>query len=160
MNRLNSSYIKFYVITIALVAVLFSAVTSYGEKNLQAPPRLSGSYKIEAGNLPNCLKDKSLLLVIQQSGIYISGDLQSDSDRSESKSVSQDNFPLAGRWQDGKFSIAGAVTQVEGCDRAKQLAISGTPTNKELEGQISFAGNTSNFTALLQEPKRKSSPSH
>jgi hypothetical protein len=156
MNQFSSSYMKFYVITIAFVVALFSTVTSYGEKNLMPPPKISGSYKINSINFPDCLKDKPLELKVAQSGIYASGSLRSlDLDRGKSKSASQENLPLTGMWKDNKLSLVGVVTQVEGCDRGKNLSIAATQMDEKLEGQISFAGSTSNFSAERQEESRR-----
>jgi hypothetical protein len=152
MNRINSSYLKFYIIATSSVVILFSVVTAYGEKNLNPPPRISGSYKIESANLPDCLKDKPLQLMMQQSGVYLSASLQLNQDGSENKSKSEKNPPLKGRWQDGKFSIAGSITEIEGCDRTKPLTITAAVIDKKLEGKIAFSSNTSDFTAQIQEP--------
>jgi hypothetical protein len=156
MSHFNYSHIKFYAIMISFVVVLFSGVTYYGEKNLVPPPKVSGSYKIESGDLSDCLKDKSLELKVAQSGIYLSGSLQSIApDRSDRKPSSQENLPLAGMWKDSKLSLTGAVTHVEGCDRRQNLSIIATQIDKKLEGQISFAGNTSNFSAERQEESKR-----
>ncbi|WP_019498575.1 hypothetical protein [Pseudanabaena sp. PCC 6802] len=156
MSQFSSSYIRFYVITIAFVVALFSTVTSYGEKNLLPPPKVSGSYKIEPLSLPNCLKDKPLELEIAQSGIYLSGSLRSIApDRARRRSTPQENLPLTGMWTDNKLSLVGTITHVEGCDRHQNLSIVATQMAKKLEGQISFAGSTSNFSAERQEETKR-----
>ncbi len=160
MNRLNSSYFKFYIIATSSVVLLFSVVTAYGEKNLNPPPKIGGSYKIESTNLTDCLKDRPLQLMMQQSGIYISGSLQENQGSNANKSTSEKNLPLKGRWQDGKFSVTGAVTEVEGCDRTQPLTITATVKDKRLEGKIAFLINTSDFTAQLQEPDQKPTVNH
>lgn len=161
MNRLNSSYLKFYIIATASVVILFSVVTAYGEKNLNPPPKISGSYKVESANLPDCLKDKPLQLMMQQSGVYLSGALQSNQGgSSENKFTSEKNLPLKGRWQDGKFSVVGSITEIEGCDRTKPLTITAAVIDKKLEGKIAFSNDTSNFTAQIQEPDRKPTVNH
>jgi hypothetical protein len=160
MDRFNPSHIKFYLIAISSVGMLFSIVTAYGESNLKAPPKISGLYEIESTNLSDCLNSKPLQLTIQQSGLYISGSLQSKGDRNKNKSTSENNLPLIGRWQDGGFSVAGAVTDVEGCDRAQPLTIIATVKDKRLEGKIAFFSNTSDFTAQIQEPERNPTVNH
>jgi hypothetical protein len=69
--RLRS--ILFYSSSLACVAALFGLATTYGESHLQAPPKIDGRYQITAAKLPGCLEEKPLQLLIQQSGIYLSG---------------------------------------------------------------------------------------
>lgn len=160
MDHFNPSHLKFYGIAIFSVGLLFTVVTAYGESNLKAPPKVSGLYEIDPKNLSDCLKSKPLQLTIQQSGLHVSGSLQSKSDRSEKKSTSEKSQTLKGRWQDGKFSIAGAVTDVEGCDRTQLLTITATLSGQKLEGNLAFSNNTSAFTAQLQESDLKSTINH
>jgi hypothetical protein len=160
MDHFNFSHLKFYIIAISSVFLLFGVVSTYGEKNLNPPPKISGSYKIESANLPDCLKDKPLRLMMEQSGVYISGSLQSNQNSRGSKSISENNLPLKGKWQDGKFSVAGSITEIEGCDRTKPLIITATVIDKKLEGKIAFSSNTSDFTAQIQEPDLKPTVNH
>jgi hypothetical protein len=53
-------------------------VTAYGETNLKAAPAIAGDYRFDAQNWPECLKSDSLVLTIEQSGVYLSGNLKSD----------------------------------------------------------------------------------
>ncbi|NKB18303.1 MAG: hypothetical protein HC770_09995 [Pseudanabaena sp. CRU_2_10] len=117
-------------------------------------------YEIESTNLSDCLNSKPLQLTIQQSGLYISGSLQSKDDRNKNKSTSENNLTLKGRWRDGKLSVAGAVTEVEGCDRTQSLTITATVKGRRLEGKIAFLSNTSDFTAQIQELDRKPTVNH
>jgi hypothetical protein len=160
MDHFNFSHLKFYIIAISGVVILFSVVSAYGEKNLNPPPKLSGSYKIESENLPDCLKDKPLQLMIEQSGVYISGSLQSTQDTSGNISTSEKNLPLKGKWQDGKFSVVGSITEIKECDRNQPLTITATLTDKKLVGKIAFSSATSDFTAQMQELDRKPTVDH
>jgi hypothetical protein len=160
MSHFNPSHLKFYLIAISSVVILCTVVNTYGENNLKAPQKIGGVYKIESEKLPNCLKERPLQLTLQQSGIYINGSLQATKDKSKGKSTSEENLPLKGRLQDGKISIVGAITQVDGCDRTQPLTITATVTGKRLEGKIAFLNNTSDFTAQLQEPDAKATVNH
>ncbi|WP_392533010.1 hypothetical protein [Nostoc sp. C117] len=72
MNHFNFKSLAFYGVAISSVLLLFKTVTVYGENNLKAPPVVSDRYRLTlAGNLPNCEKSDTLLLNIQQSGIYL-----------------------------------------------------------------------------------------
>ncbi len=160
MSHFNPSHLKFYLIAISSVVILCTVVNTYGESNLKAPPKIGGMYKIESEKLPNCLKEQPLQLTLLQSGIYINGSLQVAKDKSKGKSTSGDNLPLKGRWQNGKLSIIGDITEIEGCDRSQPLTITAIVTGKRLEGKIAFLNNTSDFTAKLQEPDAKTTVNH
>jgi hypothetical protein len=71
MSHFNFKSLTLYGGMIGSVLLLFKAVTAYGEGNLKASPRVSGTYELISPDLPDCLKDQKLDLTIAQSGIYI-----------------------------------------------------------------------------------------
>jgi len=72
MNHFNFKSLVFYGVAISSVLLLFKTVTAYGENNLKAPPKVSDRYRLTlAENLPNCEKSDTLILNIEQSGIYL-----------------------------------------------------------------------------------------
>ena len=99
MNHLNLKSLAFYGVTIGLVAVLFKVVSAYGETNLNDGPAIAGSYRFDAKSLPECLNLIPWCLTIEQSGVYLSGNLRSLSSEADRRKNSRgDTFST---WQVG-----------------------------------------------------------
>ena len=118
MNHLNVKLLSFYGISIAIVAVLFKVVTAYGETNLKAPPALAGSYRFDAKSLPECLKSDALVLTIEQSGVYLSGNLRSGTSDGDRQKTAEEKPALVGKWENQGLSLTGAVPNLAGCSES------------------------------------------
>lgn len=157
MSHFNAKTLSFYGVAISSVLLLFKTVSAYGETNLEAPPNINGTYQfIQTENLPDCLQEKQLNLNIEQSGIYLFGNIsiQSKSDREI------EEIPLSGDFKDNEIivSVKGNVT---GCDTGIELTIQGQPENQNLAGQIkdNAKGTEGAFVAKYQESKSELSKS-
>jgi hypothetical protein len=76
-NTFNFKFFTISGVAIATVIIIFKTVTAYGENNLSATPLINKTYHLSTTqNLPNCEKINTLVLNIQQSGIYLNASLQ------------------------------------------------------------------------------------
>jgi hypothetical protein len=152
MKKSFLKYFLFYVITIALVLVLFKAVTVYGETQLKAPPKISGIYSLEAEAIPDCLKAKKIKLKIEQSGIYLFANLVADAEPNlESK------LALDGKLKDKEFSLSGKINRLANCQLSNRanpdylVTIQGNLESNKILGDISWNNSLkSRFTAKLE----------
>ncbi|MCU0524242.1 MAG: hypothetical protein MUF72_05405 [Elainella sp. Prado103] len=99
-------FMAFYGGTLAIVIILFRAVTAYGEANLTLPPTLNPVY-LSTGSPPGCSNQSRLRLNIQQSGIYLNGALsvQPESDPTSNPALRTERMTLIGRWQIDRWQI-------------------------------------------------------
>ncbi|MDM9382195.1 hypothetical protein QUB80_15940 [Chlorogloeopsis sp. ULAP01] len=176
MHHFNFKSLSFYSIAIGSVLLLFKTVTTYGEKNLQAPPQINGHYRIVlTEKLSPCNQSNPILLNLYQSGIYLNGFLSSANTSTEKLSaVSQANQYLTGKYQNSTASLSGQVSDSVLCNNAnietqantKQKKNSRSPirlymqlvTQENFTGQI-IVGNfpkAVKFTATLQQYREKS----
>lgn len=156
MNHLSLKTLSFYAIAIGSVTVLFKVVTAYGEANLKAAPAIAGDYRFNATNLPECLKSDILVLTIQQSGVYLSGNLKSDGSSVDRKTTTAEKPTLTGKWENQGLSLSGIVPNLKGCGEStgggsqKSLVkLRGIVEGESLKGKISLLENAvgSDFTA-------------
>jgi hypothetical protein len=75
MSHFNLKSLVFYGTMIGSVLILFKVVSNYGENSLKAPVNISGTYRFNEISINDCLKNKTLELIIQQSGRYLGGTL-------------------------------------------------------------------------------------
>lgn len=150
-SHFNFKSLAFYGGAIAFVLILFNVVSTYGIANLKAPPNINGRYQISAQNLPGCLKSETLVLSIQQSGIYLGGSLLPGNSDKEATSVSA-RPSLAGKFEHQQVSLVGKAPQLANCDRP--VKIEGKFEGKTLTGQISLAAipGAVEFTAQQEAP--------
>ena len=148
MSHFNLKSLMFYGVAIGSVALLFKVVTAYGESNLKASEPINGRYRIDAKNLPGCLKAEALLLEIQQSGIYLNGSLLDNNNTVESQTTVAKKHSLTGKFGAPKFSMSGAVPQLTSCDN-QSLSIQGIVDGQTLKGEILLSSSPKavNFTA-------------
>ena len=144
MIHLNVKLLSFYGISLAIVAVLFKVVTAYGETNLNAPPALAGSYRFEAKNLPECLKSDALVLTIEQSGVYLNGNLRSGGSEGDREKIAEEKPSLVGKWENQGLSLSGAVPNLAGCSDSTAIGqnssvkLRGILEGDTLKGKISL----------------------
>jgi hypothetical protein len=138
MPKFNVKTLMFYGVMIGSVIVLFKAVTAYGETNLKAPPPIDGGYRINANNLPACLKTETLMLIVNQSGIYLGGSLL-PVNPNEDIEISVDEKPsLDGRWQKNGLTLSGNMPHLSRCNSSQRVKIEGTIKDNILSGKISL----------------------
>lgn len=148
MSHFNLKTLSFYAVAISSVLFLFKVVSTYGETKLNAAADINGNYQFaSAENLPNCLQGKQLNLNIEQSGVYLFGNLKVASSgvspgvyddravQTQAKPKSVVKIPLSGDFKDNQVIMSGKGN-VSGCDAELQLAIQGQLERQNLVGQI------------------------
>ncbi|MEG3987781.1 hypothetical protein QUA13_11635 [Microcoleus sp. S28C3] len=166
MHQFNVKKLTFYGVSIAFVAVLFKIVSAYGETNLKAAPAIGGSYRFDAQSLPECLKSDSLVLTIEQSGVYLSGNLRSGSSEGDRVKTGEEKASLVGKWETQGLSLSGAVPNLTGCSDStatgqnSSVKLRGIVDKETLKGKISLTDKAAatDFTAQRQaavQPQKK-----
>ncbi len=169
MSHFNFKSLAFYGGAIAVVVVLFSTVTSYGETHLKAPAAVDGSYRLSFGHLPDCLKSNPLVLNIQQSGSYLSASLlPTNTNNNKGATAAKAKPTLTGRLNNQQLSLSGTAPLLSVCNNVSQAEPSGStkdnhPTlvkilgqveGKNLQGKMNLSSIPGDigFTAQLEAP--------
>jgi hypothetical protein len=152
MNHFNLKSLGFYGVAIGSVVILFNVVSAYGESKLKAPPAIGGSYRLNAQNLPGCLKADNLVLSIQQSGIYLFASLLPGDTNAKLVAIAEERPSLTGKLSNQKVSLSGTVPALPNCGEA--IKIQGTIEEKTLTGQMALGSipDAAAFTAQRQQP--------
>lgn len=161
-GHFNLKSLTFYAVAIGSVVTLFSIVSAYGEKNLKAPPAISGLYPIAATALPDCLGSQPLVLHIQQSGSYVSAALKPNSGTESESASAEEKHPLSGRFTNQQVLLTGPTPNLPNCqsqNSAASATIRGQFANKTLTGEIQLSSvpQAIAFTAKQEAPKPTSS---
>ncbi|KAM3092214.1 hypothetical protein ACKFKG_23225 [Phormidesmis sp. 146-35] len=150
---MNLKSLTFYVGSIGIVVALFSFTTAYGEANLKASTKIEGRYRIPAQNLPGCLKDDDpVVLMIQQSGVYLSASLLSKNETSQTITAARKKPSLSGTWEEQKLELSGLLSYLDDCqkdgERSPTVKIEGTFSQNNLRGKIRLDSSLTgiNFT--------------
>jgi hypothetical protein len=136
MNIFSVKSIGLYSLVISGAIGFFHFVTSYGEANLKAPISVSGKYLVAAKNLPTCLEGKTLVLNLQQSGIYLNAnlikidglervDILELGNRSELITTKDIRPTFSGQLQNRQFKLSGLLP-ISICPQSSSLVISGS----------------------------------
>jgi hypothetical protein len=169
MNIFSAKSIGLYSLAIASAIGFFQLVTSYGEANIKAPISITGNYLITATNSPACLHQKSLLLKLQQSGIYLNASLVNN--RQEPTTIADSQPTFSGRLEDRQLSLIGLLPKAI-CPESLQLRMVGsiakisdpTDLDRKLQGQIWLTSQDRHqtspvdFTATLQRSTKSAQP--
>ncbi|CAD5947595.1 hypothetical protein PCC9214_02342 [Planktothrix tepida] len=158
-QHFHAKSLAFYGAMTAAVFLLFQAVTAYGEKQLKAPVSLGGDYTIELENPPQCLKNRDLVLKIEQSGIYVFANLGL-----KNAEHNRDKIQLQGNLKDHKMNISGTLNPFFVCandslNSLNILTLEGIFKEKEITGKLDTPtlSNPINFKAELNlvSPSKK-----
>ncbi|MEZ2227481.1 MAG: hypothetical protein ACBR12_07320 [Microcoleus sp.] len=162
MSHFNIKTLTFYGIAIGSVTLLFKVVTAYGETNLKAAPAIAGSYSFDAKNLPECLKSDDLVLTIEQSGVYLSGNLKSNNNSVDRQKTNPEKPTLAGKWENQGLSLSGAVPNLTGCGKStgdgsqnSLVKLRGVVEGESLKGKISLVENAVATDFMAQKVKKR-----
>jgi hypothetical protein len=164
MSHFSAKTLSFYGIAIGSVLLLFKTVSAYGETKLNAPPHIDGSYQfLQTENLPTCLQDKQLKLEVEQSGVYLFGNLEvAPSHAVQPKSALGElvEIPFSGNFQDNQIIMSG-TGKVANCNSPVQLTVMGKQEQENLVGQIKddVATTEGAFVAKFQKSELSSSES-
>lgn len=164
MSHFKLKSLAFYGITIGSVVILFNIVSRYGESRLKAPPKVDGRYKIDAQNLPGCLKSEALVLNVQQSGTYLFGSLLPANLSKQQVTIAEERPSLSGQFSSKGISLEGAAAQLANCKKSAEaksanlVKIAGQVTEATLKGQITHSSlpNAVEFTAKREESAQPS----
>lgn len=152
--------LAFYGIAIVSVVVLFSIATAFGESKLKAPRNIDGQYAISDAALPGCLSGKKSALIVQQSGIYITGALiPADADERVIRTAKERPL-LHGDWNNRELTLRGSLAYLTNCQ--EQISIVGTIEQDTLSGQLQLGANTAAvpFTAQRAAVQKKTEGGH
>ncbi|MEN9520855.1 MAG: hypothetical protein RLZZ381_3443 [Cyanobacteriota bacterium] len=159
MSHFNVKTLSFYGVAISSVLLLFKVVSTYGQTKLNAAADINGSYQLASvDNLPDCLQGKKLNLNIEQSGIYLFGQLVVQQEDASAKAM---EIPLSGDFKDNQVIMSGQG-KLAGCDPELQLAIQGQREQQNLVGQIKDVATQREgaFVAKYQESKPEAVEKH
>jgi len=168
MNHLSLKSLAFYGVAIGSVSVLFKVVCAYGETHLKAAPAIAGSYRFDAQSLPECLKSDSLVLTIEQSGVYLSGNLRSGSSDGDGEKIAEEKPSLLGKWETQGLNLSGAVPNLADCSDStatgqnSSVKMRGIVEGESLKGKFSLtdkAGAT-DFTAQKEAAPKPQKNEH
>jgi len=127
----------FYTGSIGVVVILFTVATAYGEKNLQAPRRIDGSYPLTMQVPANCLKGKPVNLLLQQSGVFLTGALLPTDASEQATRIAQERPSLSGRWQNDELTLTGHLGRDWTCNDT--VKITGSLNQNSLIGTLSLS---------------------
>lgn len=146
----STRWLAFYGTTIAFVVALFSIATNYGESNLKAQPKISGRYKITAADLPGCLESKTLVLSIEQSGIYLNGSLLESSHSTQAQTAVRKRSSLTGVFRQPNLELSGTAAQIPGCKNSA-IVLESTIAQDTLKGKLSLNNTAASFVAQREK---------
>jgi hypothetical protein len=161
MHHFNVKSLTFYTIAITSVMLVFKVVTAYGESQLKAPKSVFGKYYITlAENLSNCKKN-TLVLDIQQSGIFLNASLSSTPSNQEISTHREKTYSLNGKFNNNSFSLSGRVDNTRLCNAIPETLQASLVPEGGLSGQITFKDvpKSIKFNAILQKPQEQSTQS-
>jgi hypothetical protein len=145
----------FYGCAIGSVTLLFSLTTSYGEANLKAPDKIDGRYPLVASSLPDCVQAESLVLNVQQSGIFLTGSLLSSTASEKTIQMAHDRPSLTGKWRNQQLNLGGSVRYLPNCKGT--VSIQAMMDQDRLKGSLRLGSDASevSFSARREVPPAK-----
>ena len=159
-NLFSLKWLSFYGTTIAIVIALFSVTTQYGETRLKAPPKIAGRYQIDAKTLPGCLQNKTLVLTIEQSGIYLSGSILETDASMRTETAAKKKPALMGLWSETGISLSGLPDPLQACElQNTTVEIRGRVEQEVLQGEMKLGSARSQFIAQ-REPTSEQRDKH
>jgi hypothetical protein len=162
MNHFDLKSLAFYGTMITSVVAIFAVTSHYGESNLKAPAKIDGQYRLSVKDLPGCLKAETLLLSIEQSGLYINGSLLSEKDLTQASTAAKKKPLLTGLFQQSKLELTGKPS-LESCQNKEstpELKIQGSIQKATLQGEILLPSGSVTFTAKREALKSAAKESH
>jgi hypothetical protein len=160
MNHFNFKSLTFYGVAISSVLILFKAVTAYGETKLQAPTKISDRYLLTlAAKLPDCQQTNSLVLNIQQSGIYLNASLLPTTANADTEK----QLPLTGILKNQQLSLSGNIDSSTLCnlpptqkDPTHSIKIQMAITDQgDMPGKLILNSNTQTLGFIAQAQTSK-----
>lgn len=138
MQHFSPKSLILYITLIGSITGFFSAIATYGNNYLKAPPRIIGSYRLEATNLPTCLQSVPLTLTIAQSGKYLSGFLLPTEVTARQTRSAEKRPTLRGQWEQEQWVLSGEVSELNSCPQTTlSIKVQGYLSENKLRGQLS-----------------------
>lgn len=163
-RSISPKFLIFYAAATGAVITLFTLTTAYGEAHLRAQEPIGGQYEIAPIALPPCLQAQvtaptakpmtaPTLLVLQQSGRYVTGELLPRHASAEQLKTATQRPSWMGQWRDRRLVLTATLSQC-----SQPLTLDGTLENAQLRGTLSLGGDRQSFRAvrLLASPAESS----
>lgn len=160
-NTFNFKFLTISGVAIATVIIIFKTVTAYGENNLSATSLINKTYHLTLSkNLTNCEKINTLVLNIQQSGIYLNASLQPLTNQQNIENPPS----LTGLLNNQQLELSGKIDNSIFCqipdksnNQTQQITLQISQINqKNIHGKITInnLSQTLEFTALPQTDQK------
>ncbi|MBM0741824.1 hypothetical protein JOY44_09350 [Phormidium sp. CLA17] len=145
----------FYGCAIGSVTLLFSLASAYGEANLKAPDKIDGRYPLSTSSLPDCVQAQSLVIDVQQSGVYLTGSLLPNPASEKILQMAHDRPSLTGDWDNQQLTLGGSVPYLPNCQGT--VSIQGMINKDTLTGTFRLSSDASEvpFFAKREAPPAK-----
>lgn len=157
-SHFSPKSLAFYGIAITSVTILFSVVSAYGEKNLQAPRLIDGKFPLMAQALPGCLAAQPLILTVQQSGVYLNGALVTADAPENVLRMAQERPSLTGKWDTQQMLLTGVTNHLPNCQQ--QVKIQGNVQQDRLSGTVQVGSASPVVFVSQREAVPRSQSSH
>lgn len=129
----------FYAGIISAAFVIFDWVNRYGEANLKAPMKVSGLYRISGKNFPDCLKSEVLELTIDQSGMYLYGNVSPISQNTKSSAQQPLKIPISGTFKAQKIELSSKSIACQPIAASNYvLQVQAQPKSDAISGHITW----------------------
>lgn len=158
MNKKQEHFLFYFVLIFGAI-VLFKGITTYGETQLHAAPKITGNYSFST-NVP-CLENKHTLLKIEQSGLYVFGDLLFQNPQ-------EINLPLSGTMTHNVLSISSQESPkikklLAECPSSvapnnQSLTIIGTLETNSISGILNIGDQQSGIDFMAKKEENKILP--
>ncbi len=167
---ISPKFLIFYAAATGAVITLFTLTTAYGEAHLRAQEPIGGQYEIVLSALPPCLQAlvpasktesttaptaPSMLLVLQQSGRYVTGELLPGDASAEQLKTATQRPTWMGQWRDRRLVLTATLSQCP-----QPLTLDGTLENAQLRGTLSLGADRQPFQAMRLGTSPTASPGH
>jgi hypothetical protein len=143
---ISPKFLTFYATVTGAVITLFSVTTAYGEAHLQAQDPIGGRYAIAKSALPACLQaplTDQAILVLQQSGRYITGELLPLEASAQQREMAAQRPSWIGSWRDRQLSLTATLN---GCPAS--LSIQGPLAKDSFVGRLQMGADTQPLRAV------------
>lgn len=175
---ISPKFLIFYAAATGAVITLFTLTTAYGEAHLRAQEPIGGQYEMAPSALPPCLQAlvpasktelttapmtapttaptaPSVLLVLQQSGRYVTGELLPGDASAEQLKTATQRPTWMGQWRDRRLVLTANLSQCR-----QPLTLDGTLENAQLRGTLSLGADRQPFQAMRLVASPTASPAH
>ena len=151
-EHFNKQSLIFYACAIGSVIVLFSIITAYGEKNLKAAHKINGNYLVSTQPLPGCLASRQWMLLIQQSGVFLTGGMLPVEANERTVQMTIDRPPMTGSWKNQQMTLTGQIDGVPDCKA--QVKLQGAIAQNTFNGTLQLGVTApTGISAKLEEVK-------